>query len=67
MNIAYQAFGGPQWQFFGRCQQRGHFIGVALAGGLELCQHGRRDVAGGQPRAVRQHSAQQPCVPARAA
>jgi hypothetical protein len=47
--------------------QQGHLIGVALAGGRELCQHGRRDVAGGQPRAVRQHSAQQPCIPSRAA
>ena len=59
--------GGPQWQLLGRCQQRGHLIGVALAGGLELCQHGRRDVGRGQPRAAGQHSAQQPCVPARAA
>jgi hypothetical protein len=59
--------GAPQGQFFGRCQQRGHLLGVALAGGVELCQHGRRDVGRGQPRAAGQHRAQQPGVPARAA
>ena len=55
--------GGPQRQLFGGCQQRHHPTGVAVVAGLELCQHGRRDVAGGQPRAVRQQGAQQPRVP----
>ncbi len=59
--------GGPQRQLFGGRQQRHHPRGVAAAGGLELCQHGRRDVGRGQQRAVRQHSAQQPRVPSRPA
>jgi hypothetical protein len=59
--------GGPQRQLFGGCQQRHHPEGVAVVGGVELCQHGRRDVAGGQQRAVGQQGAQQPCVPSRPA
>jgi hypothetical protein len=56
--------GGPHRQRFGGCQQRHHPEGVAAAGGFELCQHGRRDVGCGQPRAAGQQGAQQPCVPA---
>ena len=55
--------GGPQRQRFGGCQQRHHPPGVAVVAGLELGQHGRRDVAGGQQRPVRQQLAQQPRVP----
>jgi hypothetical protein len=59
--------GGPQRQLFGGRQQRDHPEGVAAAGGLELCQHGRRDVGRGQQRAVRQQPARQPRVPSRPA
>jgi hypothetical protein len=55
--------GGPQRQLFGGCQQRHHPAGVAAAGGVELCQHGCRDVGRGQQRAVGQQGAQQSCVP----
>ncbi len=59
--------GGPQRQLFGGCQQRHHPTGVAAVAGLELCQHGRRDVARDQQRALGQQRAQQPRVPSRPA
>jgi hypothetical protein len=59
--------GGLQRQLFGGCSQRHHARGVTVVAGLELCQHGRRDVACGQQRPVRQHPAQQPRVPSRPA
>jgi hypothetical protein len=59
--------GSPQRQLFGGCPQQHHARGVAMAAGPELCQHGRRDVACGQQRPVRQQPAQQPRVPSRPA
>ena len=59
--------GGPQRQLFGGCQQRHHPTGVAAVAGLELCHHGRRDVARDQQRALGQQRAQQPRVPSRPA
>jgi hypothetical protein len=59
--------GGPYRQLLGGGQQRDHPERVAAAGGLELGQHGRRDVGRRQPRAAGQQGAQQPRVPSRPA
>ncbi len=59
--------GRPQRQLLGGCSQRRHPRGVPVLAGLELRQHGRRDVAGGQQRPLRHQPAQQPCVPSRPA